>query len=86
MDEVWSLCSVVTLSCHVDLSSSYTQRLSAATWSPTRPSVMFLTREDGYMDAWDILYQQSAPVLSTKVSDSPLTSIKVSVVNEMCEM
>ena len=38
------------------------------------------------MDAWDILYQQSAPVLSTKVSDSPLTSIKVSVVNEMCEM
>ena len=29
------------------------------------------------MDAWDILYQQSAPVLSSKVSDTPLTSIKV---------
>ena len=29
------------------------------------------------MDAWDILYQQSSPVLSSKVSDTPLTSIKV---------
>ena len=25
-------------------------------------------REDGYMDAWDMLYQQAAPVLSSKVT------------------
>ena len=39
------------------------------------PISMF--REDGYMDAWDILYQQRAPLLSFKVSDAPLNAVKV---------
>ena len=29
------------------------------------------------MDAWDILYQQRAPILSFKVSDTPLNAVKV---------
>ena len=41
-------------------------------------SVFFITREDGYMDAWDILYQQRSPILSFKISDTPLNAIKAS--------
>ena len=32
---------------------------------------------DGCLDAWDILYQQRAPLLSIKVSDEPLHTLKV---------
>ena len=42
-----------------------------------RPSVFFTTRMDGCLDAWDILYQQRAPLLSIKVSDEPLHTLKV---------
>ena len=38
-------------------------------------------REDGYMDAWDILYQQRAPILSFKVSDAPLNAVKVIILS-----
>ena len=33
-------------------------------------------REDGYMDAWDMLYQQAAPVLSSKVTQISNRQIK----------
>ena len=34
-------------------------------------------RMDGCLDCWDILYQQRAPLLSVKVSDEPLHTLKV---------
>ena len=57
--------------------SSYTENLTDGCWSPTRPSVLLLTRQAGYLDAWDVLYQQKDPLLSFKVSDSPLSCVKV---------
>ena len=57
--------------------SSYTENLTDGCWSPTRPSVFFTTRMDGCLDAWDILYQQRAPLLSIKVSDDPLHTLKL---------
>ena len=36
-----------------------------------------LFRMDGCLDCWDILYQQRAPLLSVKVSDEPLHTLKV---------
>ena len=53
----------------IDL-SSYTENLTDGCWSPTRPSVFFTARQDGVLDAWDILYQQKAPILSIKVRRS----------------
>ena len=47
--------------------SSYTENLTDGCWSPTRPSVFFTARQDGVLDAWDILYQQKSPILSVKV-------------------
>ena len=57
--------------------SSYTDRLSAGCWSPSRPSVLYQTRESGHLDVWDVLYQQAAPLLSVRVSDTPLTCVRV---------
>jgi hypothetical protein len=35
---------------------------------------------DGCLDAWDILYQQRAPLLSIKVSDDALHTLKVTAI------
>ena len=45
----------------------YTERLTGGCWSPTRPSLLLLARQDGRLDLWDILYQQARPTLSCKV-------------------
>ena len=74
---------MLTHNSHTDLSvvmlthSSYTDRLSGGCWSPSRPSVLYLTRESGHLDVWDVLYQQAAPLLSVRVSDTPLTCVRV---------
>lgn len=52
--------------------------LSDGCFSPTRVGVFFLTRKDGWLDVWDYYYRQNEIAFSHKVSDAPLTCIKVS--------
>ena len=54
--------------------------LSDGCFSPTRVGVFFLTRKDGWLDVWDYYYRQNEIAFSHKVSESPLTCIKVSYV------
>jgi len=51
--------------------------LTSGCWSPTRPGVFFVTRNDGVIDIWDYFYRQNDVTYSHKVSDSPLSSIAV---------
>jgi dynein intermediate chain 2 len=51
--------------------------LTAGCWSPTRPGVFYVTREDGVLDVWDLFYRQSDLAYTHKVSDAPLSSISV---------
>lgn len=53
--------------------------LSDGCFSPTRPGVFFLTRRDGWMDVWDYYYRQNEIAYSHKVSDVPLTCLKINV-------
>jgi len=55
----------------------YPSFLSAASWSPTRPGVFFLTRQDGRLDTWDYYYRMNEVSLTQKVSDSALTCLAV---------
>ncbi|XP_075225789.1 dynein axonemal intermediate chain 2-like [Lycorma delicatula] len=50
--------------------------LTAGSWSPTRYSVFYVTRDDGTLDAWDILQNQRESSLAVKVCDEPLRSIR----------
>lgn len=54
--------------------SSY---LTDGCWSPTRPGLFFLTRNDGFLDVWDFFYRQNEVAYSQKISDAVLTSIYV---------
>ena len=52
-------------------------KVTAATWSPTRPSVILATRSDGCLMVLDILYRQTGPLVSLEVHDGALTSLAV---------
>ena len=41
--------------------------LSDACWSATRPSVFYVTKMDGSLDVWDIVFRQKFPVINVLV-------------------
>lgn len=51
--------------------------LTDGAWSPNKPGLFFLTRSDGWLDAWDYYYRQNEPAFSQKISDSYLTTLCV---------
>lgn len=55
----------------------YQSYLTDGCWSPIRPSVFFITKMDGTMDVWDIIFKQNDPTLSLQVCDEPLHSLRV---------
>lgn len=55
----------------------HTSHLLDGCWSPVRPAVFFTVKMDGTLDVWDILLKQKDPVLSLKVCDETLYSIRV---------
>lgn len=50
--------------------------LTCGTWSRTRPGVAFTCRADGVLDVWDYLFKTNDAVLTVKVSDFPLRSVR----------
>jgi len=51
--------------------------LTSGCWSPSRPAVFFTTKQNGELDVWDYLYNQDRPLVSVKLSDYALNTIKV---------
>ena len=41
--------------------------LTDGCWSPTRPSLFFTSRTDGWLEAWDMIENQTRPVMTHKV-------------------
>jgi len=55
----------------------YQSYLTDGCWSPVRPAVFFVSKMDGTLDVWDILFKQNDPTLSLQVCDEPLHSLRV---------
>ena len=53
----------------------HTSYLTDGCWSPSKPGLFFLTRQDGWLDVWDYYYRQNEVAFSTKITDVPLTCI-----------
>ena len=51
--------------------NSGTEPLNDGCWSPTRPSMFFLARNDGWVEGWDIIDKQSGPVVAKEVHSGP---------------
>jgi hypothetical protein len=50
--------------------------LTDGCWSPTKCSLFYLSRIDGNLEAWDLLQQQSEPILTMKVCMHFLSFLK----------
>lgn len=45
----------------------YKSYLTDGCWSPVRPSVFLVTKMNGTLDVWDIIFKQNDPTLSLQV-------------------
>jgi len=57
--------------------NSGTELLTDGCWSITRPCVFYLSRTDGWLEAWDIIYKQTAPSVMKQISNGPIHCISV---------
>lgn len=63
-------------------SSPYSSRyLMTGCWSPTRPGLIMIARDDGVLQAWDLLGRNSVtePTDSVPINNTPLTSLAFSL-------
>jgi len=49
---------------------------TAARWSPSRPAVIFLGRQDGVLEVWDLLDSTIKPLLPFPLISVPITSME----------
>lgn len=56
-------------------SSASNKRLTCGFWSPTRPGVFFISKNDGCIDVWDILDRTHEPSMTQSVSSAAITCI-----------
>eukprot|EP00921_Rhytidocystis_pertsovi_P005906 GHVQ01010093.1.p1 GENE.GHVQ01010093.1~~GHVQ01010093.1.p1 ORF type:complete len:180 (-),score=19.32 GHVQ01010093.1:191-730(-) len=53
-------------------------------WSPTRPGLFAVGRQDGYIDFWDYSYRQNQIAYQHKVGDAALWSMSMQNQGELC--
>uniref|UniRef100_A0A4W4E163 WD repeat domain 63 n=1 Tax=Electrophorus electricus TaxID=8005 RepID=A0A4W4E163_ELEEL len=58
------------------LSACSQKRCSAGAWSLTRPGVMYIGKEDGNLEVWDLLEKTHEPSQIQSVTTFPITCIK----------
>ncbi|GBP14928.1 Dynein intermediate chain 2, axonemal [Eumeta japonica] len=51
-------------------------KLTCATWSPTRYSLILLTQANGVLTLWDLLRRQYEPIVSIQVCEEPLMKVR----------
>ena len=49
-----------------------TELVTDGCWSSVRPSLFFLSKLDGMVEAWDIIYNQQRPILSQQIHSGPV--------------
>lgn len=54
--------------CPIMWSHYHTAYLTDGCWSPTRPGVFFVTKMDGTLDIWDLVFKQKEPTITLQVS------------------
>ncbi|CAH0726408.1 unnamed protein product, partial [Brenthis ino] len=52
-------------------------KVTAATWSPTRLSLMLVMQWNGILATWDLLRRQHEPVLTMQVCEEPLLRVRM---------
>ena len=81
-DQSWKIWSEDVRSSSI-LSYSSPVQVTSASWSHARPSVLVSGREDGAVMTWDLMFHHTQPIITTKLSNHPITDIKFSPAGNM---
>ncbi|CAF3107715.1 unnamed protein product [Rotaria socialis] len=57
------------------------EKITDAEWSPTRPGVFYISKQNGSVDIWDIIDRTHAPSLSQSISSSAVTFLNIKVIS-----
>lgn len=53
------------------------EKITDVEWSPTRPGVFFIAKQNGSIDIWDIIDRTHAPSISQSISSSAVTYLNI---------
>ena len=56
-------------------SPTATNYLTAGCWSPTRAGVVYIAKQDGELDVWDLLDRSHEPAITATISSTPILSL-----------
>ena len=59
------------------------EKITDAEWSPTRPGVFYISKQNGSIDIWDIVDRTHGPSISQSISSSAVTYLNIR--NISCE-
>lgn len=60
------------------------EKITDVEWSPTRPGVFFISKQNGSIDIWDIVDRTHGPSISQSISSSAVTYLNIK--NISCKM
>jgi len=64
------------------VSPSLPSCMTVGRWSPTRPAIVFVGTDDGYLQVWDLLERSHEPTISQSVGSYAITSLEFKPTNE----
>ncbi len=53
------------------------EKITDVEWSPTRPGVFYISKQNGSIDIWDIIDRTHAPSISQSISSSAVTYLNI---------
>ena len=76
LNQWWGVHCVDLLQCGPILSSAASsKRMTCGRWSPSRPAVFYIGKQDGSVDVWDLLDRTHEPSMNQNVTQASITNI-----------
>ncbi|CAF3614114.1 unnamed protein product [Adineta steineri] len=57
------------------------EKITDVEWSPTRPGVFFVSKQNGGIDVWDLIDRTHAPSISQSISNTALTYLSIKTIS-----
>ncbi|CAF0933439.1 unnamed protein product [Adineta ricciae] len=57
------------------------EKITDVEWSPTRPGVFYVAKQNGSIDVWDIIDRTHAPSISQSISNTAITYLSIKTIS-----
>ena len=57
------------------------EKITDVEWSPTRPGVFYVAKQNGSIDVWDVIDRTHAPSISQSISNTAITYLSIKTIS-----